>query len=143
VEARLDTLRRTSGMLAYEAQAKELTKGYVRMLQGNASQSQRDAMLRMIRELEQKGGEFNRLSELSILFRDNYDRLLTEYEKVVNDVTKELTYTNTIVYPEVSDKKVFPVRWVIVSSVTFSALFLCFVLLLWRDQRRSVAGKHA
>jgi hypothetical protein len=57
----------------------------------------------------------------------------------VNDVTKELTYTNVVVYPEVSDKKVFPVRWVIVSSVTFSALFLCFVLLLWRDDRRTRA----
>ncbi len=98
--------------------------------------AQKDAVLGMIRDLEEKGGQFRQLTELSDLFRGNYDRLLTEYEKVVNDVTKELTYTNTVVYPEVSDKKVYPVRWVIVSSVTFSALFLCFVLLLWRDDRR-------
>jgi capsule polysaccharide export protein KpsE/RkpR len=139
VEVRLDTLRRTSGMLSYDAQAKELTKGYVRMLSSGASQAQKDAVLKMIRDMEEKGGEFRQLTELSDLFRGNYDRLLTEYEKVVNDVTKELTYTNVVVYPEVSDKKVFPVRWVIVSSVTFSALFLCFVLLLWRDDRRTRA----
>ncbi|HRP00511.1 MAG TPA: hypothetical protein PLN54_13830 [Flavobacteriales bacterium] len=136
VETILDSLRRTSGLLNYDAQAKELTKGYVRMLSTGASQSQKDAVLGMIRDLEEKGGQFRQLTELSDLFRGNYDRLLTEYEKVVNDVTKELTYTNTVVYPEVSDKKVYPVRWVIVSSVTFSALFLCFVLLLWRDDRR-------
>ena len=70
------------------------------------------------------------------MFRANYDRLLTEYERVVNDVTKELTYTNTVVYPEVADKKVYPVRWLIVSTSTLSALFLCFVLVVWRDQRR-------
>ena len=75
------------------------------------------------------------MSELSNLFRGNYDRLLTQHENVVNDVTKELTYTNTVVYPEVSDKKVYPIRWLIVLLSVSSALFLCFVLVVFRDQR--------
>ncbi len=135
VEARLNVLRRDAGLLAYDAQVKELTKGYVRMVTSGSSQAQRDVMQGMIKELEQKGGEFRELTELGNLFRANYDRLLTEYERVVNDVTKELTYTNTVVYPEVADKKVYPVRWLIVSTTTLSALFLCFVLVVWRDQR--------
>lgn len=135
VEARLDTLRRTAGLLAYEAQAKELTKGYVRMLSSGASHGQREQVLAMIKDLESKGGEFRQLTELSNLFRGNYDRLLTQYETVVNDVTKELTYTNVIVYPEVSDKKVYPVRWLMVLMATSSALVLCFLVLLWRDKR--------
>lgn len=135
IEARLNMLRKESGLLSYEAQVKELTKGYVRML-ASGSQAQRDAVRSMIKDLEEKGGEFRQLTELSNLFRGNYDRLLTEYEKVVNDVTKELTYTNVVVYPEISDKKVYPVRWLIVSTTTLSALFLCFVLLVWRDHRR-------
>ena len=135
VEARMNVLRRDAGILSYDSQVKELTKGYVRMLTSGASQSQRDAMRAMIKELEERGGEFRQLTEMSNLFRTNYDRLLSEYEKVVNDVTKELTYTNTVVYPEVSDKKVYPVRWLIVSTATLSALFLCFVLLVWRDHR--------
>jgi len=135
VEARLDTLRKNSGLLAYEAQAKELTKGYVRMLGTGASSGQREQVLAMIKDLESKGGEFRQLTELSNLFRSNYDRLLTQYETVVNDVTKELTYTNVIVYPEVSDKKVYPVRWLIVLLSTVSALLLCFLVLLWQDKR--------
>ena len=131
----MNVLRRDAGILSYDSQVKELTKGYVRMLTSGASQSQRDAMRAMIKELEERGGEFRQLTEMSNLFRTNYDRLLSEYEKVVNDVTKELTYTNTVVYPEVSDKKVYPVRWLIVSTATLSALFLCFVLLVWRDHR--------
>ncbi|MBK8341327.1 MAG: hypothetical protein IPK99_15680 [Flavobacteriales bacterium] len=31
-----------------------------------------------------------------------------------SDVSKELTYTNVVGYPEVADRKVFPVRWLIV-----------------------------
>lgn len=135
VEARLDTLRRTEGLLAYETQAKELTKGYVRMLNSNSSQGQRDQLLGMIKDLESKGGEFRQLTELSNMFRSNYGQLLTEYEQVVNDVTKELTYTNVIVYPEVSDKKVYPIRWLIVAMSTASAVLICFLLMLWREQR--------
>lgn len=135
VEARLDTLRKTSGLLSYEAQSKELTKGYVRMLSTGASQAQREQVLGMIKDLESKGGEFRQLTELSNIFRNNYDRVLTQYENVVNDVTKELTYTNVIVYPEVSDRKVYPVRWLIVLMATTSALLLCFLVLLWREKR--------
>ena len=135
IEARLNELRTNSGLLDYETQTKELTKGYVKMLSSSSSQAQRDQLLGRIRELEEKGGEFRELTELSNMFRQNYDRLLTQYENVVNDVTKELTYTNTVVYPEVSDKKVYPVRWLIVLLSVSSALFLCFVLVVWRDQR--------
>ena len=78
--------------------------------------------------------QFRQLSELSDMFRTNYDRLLTEYERVMSDVTKELTYTNTIIYPEVSDKKVYPIRWLIVSTSTLSAMFLCFLLIYWRER---------
>ena len=136
VQAKMDRLRRDDGLLSYDAQVKELTKGYVRMISSGASQSQRDAMQKMINELQEKGGEFRELTELSDLFRKNYDRLLSDYERNVSDVTKELTYTNTIVYPEVADKKVYPVRWLVVSTSTLSALFLCFVLVVWRDQKR-------
>jgi len=135
VESRLDILRNTAGMLAYETQAKELTKGYVRMLNTGSSQAQRDKLLSMIKDLESKGGEFRRLTELSDMFRINYDHLLTHHEEVVNDMTKELTYTNVIVYPEVSDRKVYPVRWLIVFLATASALFLCFLMVVWRDRK--------
>ena len=89
----------------------------------------------MFHQLQESGGEFRHLTSMSDRFRANYDRLLTEYERVVNDVTKELTYTNVMVYPEVPDKKVYPIRWLIVLITTVSALFLAFVLLVWRDQR--------
>lgn len=135
VEERLNRLRRDAGLLNYDAQVKELTKGHVRMLQSGAPPAKMAELQRMIRDLEEKGGEFRTLSELSNIFRLNYDRLLTEYEKAVNDVTKELTYTSVLVYPEVADKKVYPVRWLIVLLGTATAVFLAFVLLLWRGER--------
>ena len=134
VERRLDRIRNEAGILSYESQVRELTKGYVRMVQEGVPAARMNEVQSRITALEQKGGEFRQLTELSNMFRNNYDRLLTEYERVMSDVTKELTYTNTIIYPEISDKKVYPIRWLIVSTATLSAMFLCFLLVYWRDR---------
>src|SRR5690606_14877643 len=65
LEARLDTLRKNAGLLSYDSQVKELTKGYVRMLTNpGTGQGRKEEILRMIGELEAKGGEFRQLTEL-------------------------------------------------------------------------------
>ena len=100
-----------------------------------SSPSKAQEIKKLLDELEVKGGEFRTLTGLSDAFRASYVRLLTGYEQAVSDVTKELTYTNTIIYPEVPDKKIYPVRWLIVLLSVVSALFLCFVLLNIRNQQ--------
>lgn len=134
VEAKLKDLRQKTGLLAYESQTAELTKGYMRMLtRGGGDRAKVEDMMG---KLQETGGEFRELTELSNMFRSNYDRLLSEYERAVNDVTKELTYVNVVVHPEVPDKKIYPIRWLIVLIVTASAMFLAFVLLLIRQPAR-------
>ncbi|MFT3886472.1 MAG: hypothetical protein QM724_13925 [Flavobacteriales bacterium] len=132
VEQRLDTLR-AHGLLNYEGQSRELVKGYVKMLGSGASNAQKDEVRGMLREMERQGGEFRTLMELSNTFRGEYSKYLGEYEQLQVDVTKVLTYTNTVVHPEVADHKVFPVRWLIVLVGVVSALLLCFLFQAYRD----------
>jgi capsule polysaccharide export protein KpsE/RkpR len=141
VETRLAALRNSSGLLSYENQAREFTKAYAKLVASGASQGQKDAIRNMMKELEEKGGEFRSLTNLSDIFRDEYSRVLTEYEHVMNDMTKELTYTNTVVYPEIPDKKIYPVRWLIVLVSVLSSLFLCFLFVLMREGQRSAARR--
>jgi capsule polysaccharide export protein KpsE/RkpR len=137
VENRVVELRKKAGVLVYESQSAELTRGYVRMLSTpGISQARLDEVQGMFRNLEDYGGEVRALMDMGNKFRNNHDRLLSEYERLQNDVIKELTYTNVILYPEVSDKKAWPIRWLIVLVATASALFLCFVLLMWREEQR-------
>ncbi len=132
VEARLNELRRETGLLNYDAQTEEVTRGYLRMQGGGASAAAREEARALLKALGEKGGEFRQLSELSSIFRGNYVARLNEVEKVRTDVNKVLTYTNLVGYPEVADKKVFPVRWLIVLISTASALFLAYVFLAVR-----------
>ncbi|MEO5585327.1 MAG: hypothetical protein ABIQ75_07725, partial [Flavobacteriales bacterium] len=134
VESRLNALRANSGLLDYDAQAKELTKGYMKVISGHGSAAQKEEIGGMLKSLETNGGEFYRLTELN-------DQLIVEYgkkqeeERVVQmDLSKVLTYTNVVVYPEVSDKKVYPIRWLIVLVATAMAMLLCYILVFLRDR---------
>ncbi len=135
VETKLAALRNNSGLLAYNEQVRELTKAYAKLMTNGGSQAQKDAVRNMLHEFEEKGGELRSLTNLSDIFRDEYSHILTDYEHAVIDMTKELTYTNVVVYPEVPDKKIWPLRWLIVLIGTSSALFLCFLFVVLRDQR--------
>lgn len=134
VAQRLDALRREQGLLDYGTQTKELTKGYMLSLAGGGrGQGQIEGLLEA---LEEDGGEFHRLSVLNDRLIGEYAGKLAEERQALQDVNKELTYTNVVVYPEVSDKKVYPVRWLIVLAATATALLLCYILLFLRAQAR-------
>ena len=134
VEARLDTLRRSTGLLNYQAQTEEVTRGYMRLL-GSGSAAGKEEARKLLAALGERGGEFHTLTELANSYRNLYIEKQAAYEKTVTDMSKELTYTNTVVYPELPDKKVYPVRGVIVLVIVASACFLCLVLLMLRERR--------
>lgn len=136
VELRMNQLRQAYGLLDYEVQAKEVTKGYMKALTGHAGKAQVDEITGRLKALEDHGGEFLRLTALNTLLLEEYGKKLGQQRQVQLDLTKELTYSNVVVRPEVPDKKVFPVRWLVVLISTIAALLLCYVLVFLRDQRR-------
>lgn len=135
VEARLDQLRRGQGLLNYEVQAEEYTKGYMRALAANTGKAQRDEIGQRLKALEEHGGELQRLSLLNVELINDYNKQLLQERQLLVDLAKEFTYSDMVVYPEVPDKKVWPVRWLVVAITTASALLLCYVLLAIRANR--------
>jgi capsule polysaccharide export protein KpsE/RkpR len=136
VEVRLDTLRRQTGLLNYDAQTNEVTRGYMRMLASGSGAGGRDEAKALLKALGDRGGEFRALTDLANAYRGLFIDRQNAYEKALTDVSKDLTYTNVVVYPELPDKKVYPIRWLIVLIATASTVFLAFVLLVIRGQRR-------
>ncbi len=139
VESGLNALRSEHGMPEYGSQAKELTKGYVKLIVNNGSQAQRSELSGLMKDMEEKGGEFRTLSELNKLLIKDYSKNLAKEQQVLIDVSKELTYSNMVVYPEVPDRKDWPVRWVIMVIAVVSALLFCYVLVFLRDRRRTTS----
>lgn len=133
VEARLLALRTGYGLLDYDVQAKELTKGWVRSLDAHASVGQRKEIGDMLQALERKGGEFSVLTAVGTALQKQYGKQLAVVQQQTIDLTKELTYTDVVVKPELPDKKVYPVRWLVVLASTAAALLLCYILVFLRN----------
>jgi len=134
VDARLDTLRARTGLLDYNAQTGEVTRGYMRLL-STGSPAARGEARQLLDALGAHGGEFLTLTELARNYRDQFVQKQIAHERVLTDLDKVLTYTDVLVYPERADKKVYPVRWAIVLASVASACLLCLVLVMLRERR--------
>ena len=145
IDAQLKELRVKYGLLDYESQVKELTKKYLATAKtgDKASLSEVDLMMR---NLEEKGGEFVALEDLAKRNRKAYNEIKILYETASRDVTKELTYSNIVEAPVPADKKSYPVRWLIVLGVTSATFMLALIVLAFVDRKKNnnrTAGTNA
>lgn len=136
LQARLNILRKEKGILEYETQTQEATKGMYRLAaQGKAGSKDYNDAKRTLDNLAENGGEFKRLYEEMEFGTEFYHKLMEEHQQAVNDVRKEFTYLNTVVYPEKADKKHYPVRWLIVFTAVFASVLFSIVVFLFTEKR--------
>lgn len=144
MEAKARALRMKYGILDYELQTEYATERYLINISGSSSEQARAKEIEpLLDNLKDKGGEFLALNEHLWRIRGKYNDLKEEYETAVRDVEKELTYANVVTKPAVSDKKAYPIRWLIVVISAVSAfLFGCFVIGAIENYRTMSASNN-
>lgn len=123
------------GLLDYKSQSKEVTRAYMRGLTSNDKKVINESN-RIMQGLMDKGTQFNSINEHLWRLRGTYNDLKLIYENAYRDVYKELTYANVVTRPFPSDKKAYPVRWLIVLISVGSSLLLAFMILLIFDSKK-------
>lgn len=123
------------GIIDYKAQSRELSKEYYRTL-ATGNEKKINELTNALRNLEERGGKFNELQQHLGESTGEYAKLLSEYNIVVNDSEKQLTYTNVVVKPFPSDKKAYPVRWLIVTLATFAAILFSLIVIMIIEGRK-------
>lgn len=136
IEKRLQFLRDEYGILDYMVQTEEALKGYMKMLANNTNTTNRKKAEDILNNLIKKGGEYKKLNRLADLTRDTYYSLKRQYEEALKEYTKELTYTNVVVKPEVADKKSYPVRWVIVFTAMLATAIAALAIFIPLDRSK-------
>ncbi len=125
-------------ILDYGVQSKEVIKGYVKAISGGKGSGSLREMDVMLRNLEEKGGEYYQEWSFYNSTLNAYNIAIIDRENLVKELTKELTYTNEVSSPFASDKKTYPIKWLIlVISIASANLFL-FVTILMIDVRKKV-----
>jgi uncharacterized protein involved in exopolysaccharide biosynthesis len=127
----IEDLKTNYGILEYDVQARYAMRRYIKDL-GHSGPGSKEIET-MVKNLTEKGEEFNLLKNALVTARGNMENLRTEYENALNDVKRELTFASVVTSPVVADKKSYPVRWLIVLIGTISAVFIGFLFFLYTD----------
>ncbi|MDD4596824.1 MAG: Wzz/FepE/Etk N-terminal domain-containing protein [Lentimicrobiaceae bacterium] len=141
IEAELSVLSQEYELIDFESQAREITRGYLRTVDGsNSTNINMKDVLRLKENFEQKAQRMAILTQR----RDDVLRIYGQFEEVydqaVYDANKHFTFTNIITPPVVADKKSYPVRWLIVMyAVAASLVFAVLAISIIENKRRLLA----
>lgn len=130
LEFRLFELSTKYGLLDYESQSREVTRGFLKTIDGSGSAINTSEVKKLKENIEKRGGELIILKELIEFEAKNYIELKSDYEKAYMDYDRNYSYTNMVTKPYPSDKKAYPVRWLIVVLSALGAFFLSIIVIL-------------
>ncbi len=137
VEKQLSNLRINYELIDYESQAREITRGYLRTVDGsNSTNINMKDVLRLKTNFEQKSGEMAILTQRRNDILRNYAEFELKYDQAFYDAQKEFTYTNVVTPPVVADKKTYPVRWLIVLYAMVASVFFSVVVISVIENRK-------
>ncbi|MFT6716072.1 MAG: capsule polysaccharide export protein KpsE/RkpR [Saprospiraceae bacterium] len=141
-EAEMDTLEKKItffrvefGLLDYKSQVKNITKAYYKLLSspGNGGEKIKKVN-KELSQLKSKGAEFERLVAMLKVVRGEYAKYKNEYDQQYKELQREKKYINIVVNGYRSDKKVYPIRWLIILLSVASSTLLAFGIISFMDR---------
>jgi len=137
LEEKLNFLRGTYKILDYESQSEQLTKGMVKVLaEGKKNTSGAKELEQWMKNLVEKGGEYNLLAKEQKNCISERDSIKTAYDRSLSDMKNNLVYGHRIQSPIPADKKSYPIRWLIVLVSTFASLFTAMLVILVLEHQK-------
>jgi uncharacterized protein involved in exopolysaccharide biosynthesis len=140
MEKRMLELRTEHGILDFSQQLRSFTKSYYEeMAKGNAGNGS-SRMDKVMESFGSKGTEFIELNENLLAERRIYNDIKKQYDDILKDLTKELTYSNLVTSPVPAEKKSYPVRSLIVFLATLSSLSISLMAIIIIENRKRMAN---
>lgn len=138
VKEKLDNLRKDYKILDYDTQAKEITKGMVKVLaEQKKNTSGGKELEQWMKNLSEKGGEYVMLDKLQKSLVSQMDSLKKEYNQSMSGANKKIVYAQRVQNPIPADKKSYPVRSLIVLMSTLAALFVAMLVILLLENKKN------
>jgi len=131
------------GLIDFDNQSLEITKGYLRTVTGASSGTiNKEGVMELKKNFESKGGLLITLVELLRQEARTYANLRADYEDAVRFYTDELTYANVVTSPFPADKKSSPVRWLIIMFTGMATFVLTILVVMFVEKyRKSIADQ--
>ncbi|HZL11594.1 MAG TPA: Wzz/FepE/Etk N-terminal domain-containing protein [Prolixibacteraceae bacterium] len=138
IEEKLDVIREKYKILDFTLQAKEITRGMVRVLaEQNGNTTGGKKIEQWMNDLSEQGGEFILLSKKQAYIVVQAEALKKIYDEAVSGAHKKITYGQRVQNPVPADKKSYPIRWLIVLTSTFATLFSAILVILLLEIKKN------
>lgn len=136
----LYTLGTEQGLIEYEYQSQEIMRGYLGTYEGkSSSQVNNKEVKRLLKNMEKGSGQ---LIEVVQMIQDearSYVEVKLDYEMALRFYDSNLSYSNVISYPYPSDKKSYPIRWLIVSLVSLASFVMALLVIFFLENKKKQA----
>ncbi len=132
----ITSMSKKYGILDYIVQTEMVTEGYLKFLLEGKKGKDFEEVNELYENLKKHGRYYHDINSRLNTFNTEYLGRLNHYEHSVKDYEKLLTHSYVIVEPEVPDKKVSPIRWLIVVMASISSVLFAFLLLLITGARK-------
>jgi len=133
----LNDIREEYGIINFENQVPEVTRGYMNALStGRGASSDTKRIIELYENLSKMGTESVWIESKFNSAVHAIDSLSKQYEVYLSEYEKNITYAHVVESPFPADKKSYPVRWLIVAFSTISAVFLALLIFLVLDYRK-------
>ncbi len=133
---RLRELGAQKGIFEYDYQSQQIMMAYLHNVPGGTGSSGGKEARRLAKNMGEYGGELVQLVNMLKKEAQAYVKVKLSYELEYRHVVSNVTYTNVVTYPYVSDKKAYPVRWLIVLVAVLSAFTLALVFISFVEKKR-------
>ena len=120
------------GLLDYRSQTREVMHAILAGSSSNRMEAQK-----LKKNLEEKGGNREMISNLMVSEANFYSTLKIDYDRAVLNYNRNYSYMNILNKPYASDKKAYPVRWIIVAVSAMAALFLAIIIIGVIENRKT------
>jgi hypothetical protein len=137
LETTIGKLSKDNRILDYESQSRELVRGYIELSDKGARSEELDDVKSWLESTQQKGSMLEMLQNISYFAVSEWRRLNEEYLYWREKGYGNIEYLQVIVEPEVSDKKVWPVRWLILVLSVASAMLFTIIILAFMQRGKS------
>ncbi len=139
IEKKHHLLRTEYGLIDYPNQSREVARGFLGTVDGNNAQYvNKKEVLKLKKNLEEKGGEFIFYNDRYFDIVKEYGSIKMEYENARMNYERKISYVSVVSEPFAADKKSYPVRWVIVAITAIATLFFGFLIIMIIENFHSI-----
>lgn len=138
VEEKLNVLRRDYHIIDYSTQAQEITRGMVKSMNAQKTNTAGGRELKKwFDAFTDKGGEYVLLDQQSKLLVTQRGDLKKILDGAISDANKKIVYGQRVQNPIPADEKAYPSRALIVLLSTLAALFVALLGILILENKKT------